>query len=579
MRGRPRHPPRGRRNISSVLPALLLVVAAPMIAGGGSAAVGGPAAAEAATHAGSSSSAAAGAGAALPDDAALEASGATFGTITVRALDIFDLSQPGENNFLFRTANRLHITTREGVIRRRILFKEGDPYSGRAMRESERLLRDLHIFYDSRIRPLRVDGNRVDVEVATRDVWTLRFGLGFGRAGGVNRLRIGLEDGNFLGTGKSLTIQRTADVDRVTQLYEYRDPGILGSRATLDVAVSDNSDGHLRSLVAERPFYALDARWAVGVSGLSDDRLDPLYDLGHEFAKFRHVEDRVSAYAGFSNGLVGRTAVRWSAGYTFDRDRFTLEPGEPPPPVLSPNRTFAYPWFGFELVQDGYVTVQDVDMIRRTEDINLAQHGRAQLGWSAPGFGGDRRAAVFVGSYDVGAPLGKRAMVLANAAVSGRRSRSSFENVEGGGAVRLLVRDFGRHLFFVGGSADAAYKLDPDRQILLGGDNGLRGYPLRYQSGDRRYLLTVEQRFYAPWHLLKLVYMGGAVFADVGRCWFAGHPSPSDLGVLRDVGLGLRFQSSRSAHGSMLHVDVAFPLDGDPTIRRVQFLVFTGETF
>ena len=29
----------------------------------------------------------------------------------------------------------------------------------------------------------------------------------------------------------------------------------------------------------------------------------------------------------------------------------------------------------------------------------------------------------------------------------------------------------------------ATDSLDPDMQLLIGGDNGLRGYPLRYESG------------------------------------------------------------------------------------------------
>src|SRR4029453_7544016 len=56
-------------------------------------------------------------------------------------------------------------------------------------------------------------------------------------------------------------------------------------------------------------------------------------------------------------------------------------------------------------------------------------------------------------------------------------------------------------------------------QLLLGGDNGLRGYPLRYQAGDALALFTLEQRFYTDWQPLKLVNVGAAVFFDAGRAW------------------------------------------------------------
>ena len=51
------------------------------------------------------------------------------------------------------------------------------------------------------------------------------------------------------------------------------------------------------------------------------------------------------------------------------------------------------------------------------------------------------------------------------------------------------------------------------------------------------------------------------------------------LGTLRDVGFGLRFSNSRSALANVLHVDIAFPLDGDASIDRMQFLIETKRSF
>jgi hypothetical protein len=45
------------------------------------------------------------------------------------------------------------------------------------------------------------------------------------------------------------------------------------------------------------------------------------------------------------------------------------------------------------------------------------------------------------------------------------------------------------------------------------------------------------------------------------------------------VGFGLRFGSSRSAFGNVIHVDLAFPLDGDDSIDRMQFLVESKTSF
>ena len=80
-----------------------------------------------------------------------------------------------------------------------------------------------------------------------------------------------------------------------------------------------------------------------------------------------------------------------------------------------------------------------------------------------------------------------------------------------------------------------------------------------------------------PEELVELFYVGAAVFLDIGRTWGAG--LAADLGVLRNAGFGLRLTSSRSGHGSVLHLDVALPLDGGDSIDSVQWLVSTKNSF
>ncbi len=142
------------------------------------------------------------------------------------------------------------------------------------------------------------------------------------------------------------------------------------------------------------------------------------------------------------------------------------------------------------------------------------------------------------------------------------------------------MRDFGRQAFYAAAAFDFAHALDADQQILLGGDTGLRGYPLRYQEGDRRFLLNLEQRWYGEREFLKVVRFGAAAFVDVGKAWFAGRAAgPSDRGWLCDVGVGLRVAPSRTSHANVIRLDVAFPMQRDPGIDAVQYLVTTSTRF
>ncbi len=107
--------------------------------------------------------------------------------------------------------------------------------------------------------------------------------------------------------------------------------------------------------------------------------------------------------------------------------------------------------------------------------------------------------------------------LLVSGRAGGRWGAGGYENVTLGGELRYFLRTFRRHRLQVALRVDAAWNLDPERQLLLGGDNGLRGYPRRFQDGDRRFLLSLEQRFYTNRELFNLIHAGGAVFMVIGR--------------------------------------------------------------
>ncbi len=541
--------------------------------------------------------------AAVPADEVLIANGATIGEIYVRTDDIFDPEQPGEDGFLFQLANRLHVTTRPAVVEQKLLFQPGDPYDPRLLQETARYLRSQEYLYDARIEPLRYRGNRVDILVTTRDVWTLSGGAGFERSGGENTFQMNLRESNFLGTGRFLDVKYIDDPDRSSSRFRFVDVGLFGSRAELRLWYASNSDGHRRIFDLERPFYALDSRWAGGTKLMSDQRLEKTYHQGEVSRRFYHERTFAEIRGGLSKGYSEGRARRWQWGYTYERNRFWDEsqgpdrpeifpydplpfpfpvpyfPGDkglsPPPPQ---ERELSYLWLGVEEVEDRYIETRNMDQLQRTEDFNLGTEYRARLGFSSEALGGDQDQTVFAADVKSGfAPRSGHTMFVSGYA-AGRWGSAGHENVQVGGELRYFLRDFGRHQLLATVRADAAWNLDPENQLLLGGDNGLRGYPFRFQDGDRRFQISLEQRFYTDWELFKLIHVGAAIFFDAGRAWYdSGLQAGRDQGLLKDLGLGLRLSSSRSSDGQMVHLDVAFPLDGDTD--KVQWLVTSKKSF
>ena len=510
----------------------------------------------------------------VPPDNVLVASGAVIGDVYVRTEDIFDPSREEEDRLLFKIANRLHRTTRPEVVERKLLFGRGDRYDPRLLQETARYLRSQKYLYDASVRPIRYRDGRVDVLVVTRDVWTLSMGAGLERAGGANSIQVSLKDSNFLGTGRQLDVKYSDDADRSYQRFRFVDTALLGTRAELRLWYSDNSDGHRHVFDLAKPFYALDTRWAAATRVITDERQERLYSQGEVVEQFRHERTLAEVSGGLSKGRVGDRALRWRFGFTYDQHRFaTGEDAAKDFPLLA--RTLSYPWIGFESVEDDHVETRNMDRLVRTEDFNLGTELSARLGFSSTAWGSHRDQAIF--SFDVRSgwqPSAGQTLFLTGRA-GGRWGADGYENVTLGGELRYFMRTFGHHRLQIALRVDAAWNLDPENQLLLGGDNGLRGYPRNYQDGDRRFLLSLEQRFYTRWELFNLIHAGGAVFMDVGRAWYDGRGGGH--GVLKDVGLGLRLSSSRSSQGTMIHLDVAYPLDGDSD--KIQWLVTSRETF
>ena len=518
-------------------------------------------------------------GQALPAAEALEAEGAVIGEIRIVVGDIFDNRIPGERAWLYRTANKLHIETRENTIRDQLLFKPGEPYRTRVIEETERLLRGNGYLYSAEIEPVRYHDGVVDLVVRTRDVWTLNPGFSYSRAGGENDVGAQIEEQNLLGTGQRVSVAWGDDVDREAVQFDFFDPHFGNGYTRLGLMYADASDGETTSFRLNRPFYSLDTRRAAGVA-LFDGRLNqPRYVLGDEIGEFEHSSEHHELQLGLSRGLSGRWVRRYTAGVSYERDQFALLPDVDAGGPLPEDRELLYPWVGFEIIEDRYEERRNQDQIRRTEDVLLGFSAGARLGYASESMGSDRDAWIAQLWTQDGYDLRPGHTLFGTLAASGRLEDGSLENGVVEAEARYYWQTTERTKFYLDISGALVDDLDAERQLMLGGDNGLRGYPLRYQAGTSRALLTVEERYYTDWYPFHLFYVGAAAFFDVGRTWGTDITGAESAGWLRDVGIGLRLGSSRSSFGNVIHIDLAFPLDGDEDIDDVQLLVKTKARF
>jgi hypothetical protein len=118
-----------------------------------------------------------------------------------------------------RVLNALHTDTKEWVIRSNLFFKENSVLNAYLMADNERYLRSLNFIQDARIlvKPVRGSRDSVDVQIITKDLFSLSGGLD---VNGTERVRTKVAENNLLGMGQVL--QYTALFDRTrSPVYGY----------------------------------------------------------------------------------------------------------------------------------------------------------------------------------------------------------------------------------------------------------------------------------------------------------------------------------------------------------------------
>jgi hypothetical protein len=515
----------------------------------------------------------------IPGDESLEAMQAVIGTITLTRVNVFDMSQKGENKSLYRLANRLHIVTRESTLLSQLLFRQGDVYSRRVLDESERILRRNEYLHDAKISISSYKDGVVDIVVWTQDLWTFVPDISLSRSGGENKTGFGISETNLLGYGSEISVSWAETVDRQSTKLLFYDQNLFKSWTSLLARVSDNSDGHVHRLRVLRPFFALDSRWAAGMDLVDADAEDQFYDLGDAIAEYREQTEYYTLHGGRSKGLQDGWARRWTLGVVFDDKQFSEVSDGTLRTLVPEDRRLVYPYVGMVLLEDNFRTTTNRDQIGRTEDFFLGTQLTANLGFASENIGSDRDALI----YSVGANRGfgsvEKKSLLLSSMISGRAEESHSADTRFHVNARYYSQQSKRRLFHIMFDGTWGQNLDLDNLLELGGDSGLRGYPLRYQTGDSRVLISIEERFFTDWYPFRLIRVGFAVFADAGRTWGENPAGGASMGWLKDVGFGLRLAPSRSGSNKVFHIDLAFPLDGDPSIDSVQLLLTSSRSF
>lgn len=508
--------------------------------------------------------------------------GKTIRSIQIRVSDIFD--RP--DNYIYRKANELKSTTREQVIRRELYFREGDKVDPFLLEESERILRTLGYLRNVQIVASSVQADQVDLLVQAQDTWTFIPQMTYSSGTGRKRQSVGISENNLLGWGKRAEFLYNEDYGRKGFEGVYDDKRFWGTPYRLLGAFFSRNDGDRTIFLLGKPFRSLVDSESWSVSGDVLDTVGRLFENGDERFIYRQRKQDLGMRYTVASGIPETRLRRFSFGYDYDNAEFeqasagdyddlNLDPDEvsSAPALLAENRRFTGPAFSYQSIRQDFVPMNYVDRFERVEDFNLGNDFSASITLAPEFLGSFENALLINANRNTGYRFSPKAFWRGEIGLSTRHTAGGFEdsllraeskyyNVIGPLMLRNL--SLGRHTFASSFFIDYGADLDKDRELLIGGDNALRGYKSKTFTGNKRYALNLEDRIHIADDLFQLISYGAAFFIDVGGATYEDLGSLIGEHTYADIGAGLRFAFPRSSGTRVFRIDVALPLRDGP---------------
>ena len=141
--------------------------------------------------------------------------------------------------FIGSFVRALHFTTRLSVPLKNLTFAAGQVMDSLEIQESMRRLRRSGVYNDVLLAGTRCGDGTTDITITTRDAWSLRGDVRYGRV----TSRVSLSEMNVGGSGRSISAVAEHVDDRAAVTLTYSDPYLFGSMLRGGLALRNYADG------------------------------------------------------------------------------------------------------------------------------------------------------------------------------------------------------------------------------------------------------------------------------------------------------------------------------------------------
>jgi hypothetical protein len=509
--------------------------------------------------------------------------GKRIGQVLVTTLPVF-----GDETPFLRWANVFHWRSKATMIKRELVLGAGDRWDADRVDESIRHLRDplnTSVAVIVAVRPASGDPDEVDLLVVTRDVWSLRTNYnGELQDGTFTFLTISLSENNFFGSRTLAAVAFRMDQATFSLGPVFIDKNVLGEHVDVRAAggplwnrASYELEGSESTVSVSRPLWSLATTWGVygewshknAIVRRYRGNVLRTYDApstpGDDALPWQFRDRQWSA----SVQVVRSSGARWKqrpkVGYELQSERPSVLAdfagdaaaradfaAEVMPRSERAGRVFA----GYELFTASYRDYQDIDSFDVAESVRIGPRVQLVLGAATPWLGSDRQFGTVAFEEGLTVPLGDDGLLTTSGGVGARLEDGALIDRSVTQSLRLVTPRVAWLRLVSEAKATGFFREQANRRIFVGGDAGLRGFPVGAFVGRRALVWQSELRtgsvrmpFGLRWGFVAFYELAGA-----------GN-TVATVDLHHDIGLGLRSLTPQLS-AEPFRVDLAMPLDG-----------------
>lgn len=481
----------------------------------------------------------------------------------VRRIVVVNLDVFGPDEGFLQWFNLFHRTTRPAVIAREVLLRPGHVWDAEVVADSRRRLDDDLFSTLVVIVPAVVSDAEIDLLVVTRDIWSLRLNSTFEfQESSLTALSLSLAENNFLGWRKHVALVFQMNQGAYSLGPQYFDPNIRGTRLRLLVRSSlifsradSELEGSSSALSFSYPLWSLKPQWSAALTathysgvarifrGLAIDEFEA--SSGERIPRVYDDRQIVVEPSATRQLLADGAIHRITVGHEIRVRRPELPDDFPDVPddvrdefideELPRSERSSAPLVRYQFFIPEYVTYRDQDTFDLPEERTLGPTAALEVAVAMPALGSEVAFVRMSASTGITVDLWRDGFARVAGEWTTKRQDGAYIDGRATGHLKIVSPSYRRTARLAFGlTVDRRINERNNRDLFLGGDSGMRGYPINAFQGQAAVRGNLELRT----RPVKIWFGRAGLLAF----WDFGHAAESfdTLTIHHDVGIGVR---------------------------------------